>query len=227
MLSEPRRRTQIKRYGHDESVVDMSELDSSEDSDEEGGIGLSGKRRTRDKLAKKARKFDEYVPREGEVVYGNWARSECFKVERGLLTFGWGRWEEILKHSQLRRGWREIDIEDCARVIIVYCLRYYRADEKIRNFMWDLITPLENGEKIKTLQNNQTGTNNKNRQLQQMQQQQQKKKSSRVRETRGSTSTTMNNLPTDPNHWSNNEKYDGDIFLESTYRKHLCRHANK
>nr|CAD7581046.1 unnamed protein product [Timema californicum] len=26
-MSEPRRRTQIKRYGHDESVVDMSELD--------------------------------------------------------------------------------------------------------------------------------------------------------------------------------------------------------
>lgn len=32
---------------------------------------------------------------------------------------------------------------------------------------------------------------------------------------------------TDPNHWSKNEKYDGEIFLESNYKKHLGRHANK
>ena len=44
VISEPRRRTQIKRYGHDESVVDMSELDSSEDnSDDETGGGLTGR----------------------------------------------------------------------------------------------------------------------------------------------------------------------------------------
>ena len=28
-------------------------------------------------------------------------------------------------------------------------------------------------------------------------------------------------------HWSNSEKYDGDIYLEPTYKKHLLRHANK
>ena len=32
---------------------------------------------------------DEYIPKDGEIVYGTWARSECFKVERGLLTFGY------------------------------------------------------------------------------------------------------------------------------------------
>jgi chromodomain-helicase-DNA-binding protein 7 len=178
----------------------------------------AGKKRSRDKFNKKSRKFyDEYVPREGEVVYGNWARSECFKVERGLLTFGWGRWEEILQHSQFRRGWREIDIEDCARVILLYCLRYYRGDEKIRNFIWDLITPLENGEKVKTIPVNQASSSNRNSR---------QKKKSRVRETRGST-TVNNNGPSDPNHWSHAEKYDGDIFLESNYKKHLSRHANK
>jgi len=31
----------------------------------------------------------------------------------------------------------------------------------------------------------------------------------------------------DEEHWSRNNKYDGDLFLESTYRKHLSRHANK
>ena len=27
--------------------------------------------------------------------------------------------------------------------------------------------------------------------------------------------------------WSRHEKYDGDIFLENNYKKHLSRHANK
>lgn len=31
----------------------------------------------------------------------------------------------------------------------------------------------------------------------------------------------------DEEHWSRNSKYDGDLFLESNYRKHLSRHANK
>ncbi len=41
MISEPRRRTQIKRYGHDEAVMDMSDLeDSSADSDEDSAMGV-------------------------------------------------------------------------------------------------------------------------------------------------------------------------------------------
>lgn len=109
MISEPRRRTQIKRYGHDESQVDMSELDSSSDSDDELGRGSRGKlshspsqgpvshshccigRKNKTKFGrirpKSMRYGDDYIP-EGEVTYGSWARSECFKVEKGLLTFG-------------------------------------------------------------------------------------------------------------------------------------------
>lgn len=154
------------------------------------------------------------------MVYGNWARSECFKVERGLLTFGWGRWEEVLQTSQLRKGWREIDIEDCARVILLYCLRSYRGDEKVRSFIWDLITPVENGEKVTSMSNSEVANRIRREQ----------KKKSRVRETRGSANNmSINNLnsPDDPNHWSNAEKYDGDIYLESNYKKHLGRHANK
>ena len=29
---------------------------------------------------------------------------------------------------------------------LLYCLRFYRGDEKIRTFIWELITPQENGE---------------------------------------------------------------------------------
>lgn len=47
VISEPRRRTQIKRYGHDEAVMDMSDLeDSSVDSDEDTAIGVGRGRGT-------------------------------------------------------------------------------------------------------------------------------------------------------------------------------------
>lgn len=99
VLSEPRRRTQIKRYGHDEGVMDMSEDSTGLETDEEGGIGanLRSKRRQRDKLRRGGKLPDDYLPRDREtlaslgfedVSYGSWARSECFKVEKGLLSFG-------------------------------------------------------------------------------------------------------------------------------------------
>lgn len=31
----------------------------------------------------------------------------------------------------------------------------------------------------------------------------------------------------DPNHWSHEEKYDADTYLEINYKKHLARHANR
>lgn len=31
----------------------------------------------------------------------------------------------------------------------------------------------------------------------------------------------------DPGHWSKQEKYDADAYLEGAYKKHLSRHANK
>lgn len=61
-------------------------------------IGLRSKKK-REKIAK-AKKVvvnDDYVPRDRDtlaalgledVSYGSWARSECFKVEKGLLSYG-------------------------------------------------------------------------------------------------------------------------------------------
>nr|CAD7406195.1 unnamed protein product [Timema poppensis] len=226
VMSEPRRRTQIKRYGHDESVVDMSELDSSSESDEDPsiGVGRGRGRRNKSKHGKKLRhKYwsDDYAPKDGEIVYGSWARSECFKVERGLLTFGWGRWMEILTHSHFRRGWRESDIEDCARVILLFCLRFYRGDEKIRSFIWDLITPSENGESKIT--HNHLGLNTPVPRGGRKSKKQLKKE---LRESRA-LAHGHGGEPSDINDWSQHEKYDGDIFLENNYKKHLSRHANK
>ena len=58
--------------------------------------GLRSKKR-REKFRKSKPGNDDYIPRERDtlaalgmedVTYGSWARSECFKVEKGLLSFG-------------------------------------------------------------------------------------------------------------------------------------------
>lgn len=94
VLSEPRRRTQIKRYGHEE-VMDVNSDDSSnENSDEEGGIGLRSTRRARKEKRERCREkkaMEEYLPSSlamDEIHYTRWAKAECFKVEKALLTFG-------------------------------------------------------------------------------------------------------------------------------------------
>lgn len=224
IVTEPRKRTIIKRYGHDDGPMEMSEMEVTPDSDEdEEGIGLRSKRK-KDKFGKKGRKYasDDYIPRhEGvpvdeEVVYGSWTRSECFKVERGLLTFGWARWEEIVDKNQLRKGWTLPVIEDCARIIVLYCLRHYKGDEKIRNFIWDLIEPCENGEV--TISRNHSGLHNP------VPRGRNAKKKNKPKDL-----PKQNDVQKweDPNHWSSIEKYDCEAYLESSYKKHLFRHANK
>lgn len=97
VLDEPRRRTQIKRYGHDDGVMDMSEESTGLETDEENGIGVSLRSKRRKEKLRRGKLLDEYIPRDRDtlaalgfedVSYGSWARSECFKVEKGLLSFG-------------------------------------------------------------------------------------------------------------------------------------------
>lgn len=35
-----------------------------------------------------------------------------------IVLCRWGRWTDVLTHGQFRKGWRELDVEDCARVIV-------------------------------------------------------------------------------------------------------------
>lgn len=78
-------------------------------------------------------------------------------VPTRVLTFmcvpcSWGRWREILSHGRFKRRLSERDVETICRAILVYCLLHYRGDENIKGFIWDLISPSENG-KAKELQN--------------------------------------------------------------------------
>lgn len=42
---------------------------------------------------------------------------------------------------------------------LLYCLQVYRGDEKIKNFIWDLITPCDPGEENK-ISRNHSGLHN-------------------------------------------------------------------
>lgn len=105
VLVEPRRRTQIKRYGQDEGVMDVSDLESSSASDVDGEPGAPSTRskthgrgdgRRSDRHGRRSSRrsrgrgaYDEdFAPDDGDVEYGAWSKNECFKVEKGLMTFG-------------------------------------------------------------------------------------------------------------------------------------------
>ncbi|KAK7945452.1 hypothetical protein WMY93_001180 [Mugilogobius chulae] len=79
-------------------------------------------------------------------------RSECFRVEKNLLVYGWGRWSDILSHGRFKRPLQVSDVETICRALLAYCLLHYRGDENIKSFIWDLITPSEDGS-TKTLTN--------------------------------------------------------------------------
>ncbi|XP_075068208.1 chromodomain-helicase-DNA-binding protein 8 isoform X3 [Mixophyes fleayi] len=126
VIDTPRVRKQTRHFSNkDDDMVEFSDLESDDDD------------------RPRARRQDR------KNGYG---RTDCFRVEKHLLVYGWGRWRDILAHGRFKRGMMERDVERICRAILVYCLLHYRGDENIKSFIWDLITPAENG-KTKQLQN--------------------------------------------------------------------------
>lgn len=58
-----------------------------------------------------------------------------------------------MSHARCKRRLSERDVETICRVILVFCLLHYRGDENIKSFIWELITPPENGREPQTLLN--------------------------------------------------------------------------
>ncbi|CAH2294634.1 chromodomain-helicase-DNA-binding 8 isoform X1 [Pelobates cultripes] len=126
VIDTPRIRKQTRHFSNkDDDMVEFSDLESDDD--------------------------DRPRARRQERKHG-YGRTDCFRVEKHLLVYGWGRWRDILTHGRFKRGMTERDVERICRAILVYCLLHYRGDENIKSFIWDLITPAENG-KTKQLQN--------------------------------------------------------------------------
>uniref|UniRef100_A0A674MHI4 Chromodomain helicase DNA binding protein 9 n=1 Tax=Takifugu rubripes TaxID=31033 RepID=A0A674MHI4_TAKRU len=97
---------------------------------------------------------DETKPkfRRNNERLNSYGRTECFRVEKNLLVYGWGRWKDILAHGRFKKQLTEWDVESICRALLSYCLVHYRGDDKIKSFMWDLIAPTEDG-RTKELQN--------------------------------------------------------------------------
>ena len=54
-----------------------------------------------------------------------------------FLFFSWGRWTDILEQGQFKRGWREQDAEDCARVIVRILIIFFYCYYKIYLCFYD------------------------------------------------------------------------------------------
>ncbi|XP_051944693.1 chromodomain-helicase-DNA-binding protein 8 isoform X1 [Hippocampus zosterae] len=136
VIDTPRVRKQTRQYSTLRG--EGAEL-SDADSDEEYPPANS-------RHSRSSRRADRHTG----VGYG---RTDCFRVEKHLLVYGWGRWRDILSHARCKRRLSERDVETICRVILVFCLLHYRGDENIKSFIWELITPPENGREPQTLLN--------------------------------------------------------------------------
>ena len=78
--------------------MDVSDLETTSNSDEEPGApstrskvagrkDRSGRRSLR--RSRRGNYDEDFDPDSGEVEYGAWNKNECFKVEKGLMTFGY------------------------------------------------------------------------------------------------------------------------------------------
>ncbi|XP_033117287.1 chromodomain-helicase-DNA-binding protein 8-like [Anneissia japonica] len=128
IIDTPRQRKQTRRFGENEDMVEFT----SSESENEDQVQPTKATRTR----------RQHQP---SIAQTGWTRLECFRVEKGLLTFGWGRWDDLLTNTRFKRRLQRKDVEAISRTMLVYCLKHYKGDENIKSFIWDLITPLVDG----------------------------------------------------------------------------------
>uniref|UniRef100_A0A3B1IFN2 Uncharacterized protein n=1 Tax=Astyanax mexicanus TaxID=7994 RepID=A0A3B1IFN2_ASTMX len=120
----------------------------------------------------------------------------------------WGRWRDILGHARCKRRLGEKDVETICRVILVFCLLHYRGDENIKSFIWQLITPPENGQEPHSLLNH-SGLS-----------------IPVPRGRKGKRVKTQSSFDVQKVEWI--RKYNPEtLLLDESYRKHLKHQCNK
>ncbi len=90
MTSEPRSRKKIQRFGGHENLDprDVSDLDSSSDSDDDLRRGRSRNKRGRRRGRRGLEEDEDYMEDERDVDYGHWSKRELFRIENQLLAYG-------------------------------------------------------------------------------------------------------------------------------------------
>ncbi|KAF7706065.1 chromodomain-helicase-DNA-binding protein 8 isoform X1 [Silurus meridionalis] len=191
VIDTPRIRKQTRQYSslRGESG-ELSDLDSDEEYPPQNS-----------RQARASRRSDRHAG-------GGYGRTDCFRVEKHLLIYGWGRWHDILSHARCKRRLGEKDVETICRVILVFCLLHYRGDENIKSFIWELITPPENGQEPNTLLNH-SGLS-----------------IPVPRGRKGKRVKTQSSFDVQKAEWI--RKYNPDtLLLDDGYRKHLKHQCNK
>ena len=84
-MKEPRQRKQTTRYGNEDAAMDISDLESTSDSDDE--MKLLKKKRG-GKPRRSGRGIDADFSLNDNISSAGYSRSDCFKVEKYLLVFG-------------------------------------------------------------------------------------------------------------------------------------------
>ena len=136
-------------------------------------------------------------------------RSDLYQCEKGLLTFGWGNWLRIIEGFKFRRDMTTKLVEDLCRCILAYALQWYQGDDKIRKFVYELITPDNDNIEILKSHAAQSCAAPRGR------------KSTRNKSEKSSSETVV-----DDNHWSNGENLEA-ILGDATFRKHVRYQCNK
>ena len=70
-------------------------------------------------------------------------KTDYFKVEKLLGIYGWGRWTQILAHCEFKSDLSVDDVAHMCRTVLLHCLRNFTGDDKIREFIWELIRPAD------------------------------------------------------------------------------------
>uniref|UniRef100_A0A8C1E9U3 Chromodomain helicase DNA binding protein 8 n=1 Tax=Cyprinus carpio carpio TaxID=630221 RepID=A0A8C1E9U3_CYPCA len=191
VIDTPRIRKQTRQYSSLRGEGgDLSDLDSDEDYPPHNS-----------RQSRASRRSDRHSG-------GGYGRTDCFRVEKHLLVYGWGRWRDILSHARCKRRLSERDVETICRVILVFCLIHYRGDENIKSFIWELITPPENGREPQALLNH-SGLS-----------------IPVPRGRKGKRVKAQSSFDVQKVEWI--RKYNPDsLLLDDSYRKHLKHQCNK
>uniref|UniRef100_A0A671LBQ8 Chromodomain-helicase-DNA-binding protein 8 n=1 Tax=Sinocyclocheilus anshuiensis TaxID=1608454 RepID=A0A671LBQ8_9TELE len=191
VIDTPRVRKQTRQYSSLRGEGgDLSDLDSDDDYPPHNS-----------RPSRASRRSDRHSG-------GGYGRTDCFRVEKHLLVYGWGRWRDILSHARCKRRLSERDVETICRVILVFCLIHYRGDENIKSFIWELITPPENGREPQALLNH-SGLS-----------------IPVPRGRKGKRVKAQSSFDVQKVEWI--RKYNPDsLLLDDSYRKHLKHQCNK
>uniref|UniRef100_A0A671S501 Chromodomain-helicase-DNA-binding protein 8-like n=1 Tax=Sinocyclocheilus anshuiensis TaxID=1608454 RepID=A0A671S501_9TELE len=191
VIDTPRVRKQTRQYSSLRGEGgDLSDLDSDDDYPPHNS-----------RQSRASRRSDRHSG-------GGYGRTDCFRVEKHLLVYGWGRWRDILSHARCKRRLSERDVETICRVILVFCLIHYRGDENIKSFIWELITPPENGREPQALLNH-SGLS-----------------IPVPRGRKGKRVKAQSSFDVQKVEWI--RKYNPDsLLLDDSYRKHLKHQCNK